>query len=307
MIRNPVEAFANGDLEMSLRSPTFVDVDAPSASSVGQIVRLTGRVVRVTRDGILLKAKISCTRAPTDCDFEPYWIEGRLISPANPPRRCPGCGQRTIAIERGTIDRPIYYKVILGLKDQSTLTAYVAADRFDQLKTTFPYVLEERFVTVSGELQLLNEYAIVVNQNGESVEMDREELEKLRRIENLANELHSKLKLDHEYTRKVLSLCEALWHCGGVGNRQRLGMILGVSEKTIDRMFQHSNTISLKTGGVWNPYFETESSLYPAIFHSKPATALTLFGQCLTRTHLNFEVNEEREQERRRRPRIHSC
>jgi hypothetical protein len=169
------------------------------------------------------------------------------------------------------------------------------------LRTTFPHELEERYVTVKGKLELLDEYAVVVEDDCSAIVMAKEELEAFQKMENLAREMHSKLNLDDGDTKKTFDLCKALSRCGGSANRQRLGMILGISEKTIDRIFAHSNTIRLKTGKVWNPYFETESSPYPAVFHSRPKTALTFFGQCLITVHEGFRLNEERERIRRRR------
>jgi len=156
-------------------------------------------------------------------------------------------------------------------------------------------------VMAKGELQLLNEYAIVVEDGVSSIEMDKKELEDLRRIENLAGDLHSKLNLDDEYTERILALCKALSRCVGTANRQRLGIIMGISEKTIDRMFINCYPSRLKSGKVWNPFFETDSSPYAAAFHSKPKTALTLLGQCLVRIHEDYKLNEERERERKRR------
>ena len=285
---------------MSLLAPVFVSVDSPSPSLVGQMVKLRGRVERVVREEILLKAKISCSRAPTGCDFAESWIEGRVISPASPPRRCPKCKQRTIVIERGSIERPVFYKVVLALKDQYKLMAYVCADKFDQLRANFPYRLEERHVIVGGKLELLDEYVLVLKDEVSDIEINQEELEKLRGVENSTSELHSKLNFDDDSTKRILGLCKALSTCGGKANRQKLGTILGISEKTIDRMFTHHNSIRLSTGEFWNPFFETGSS-YPAAFHSQPKTALTLLGECLVRVHEKIKLNEEREQTKRRR------
>jgi len=284
---------------MSLESLTYTFLERLSPSSVGKKVLITGRVIKVTRQDILLKAKISCTRTPDSCDFLESWIEGRVLSPASPPRKCPKCKQRTISLEYGSIDRPVYYKVVLCLNDQSTVTVYVSEDKFNQLKTIFPYELEERWISVKGELDLLEEYTIVVEDGTSSIEMPKEELEKLQKIENSACELYSKVNFDDAYTRKIFELCEALVLCGWRANRQRLGTILGVSEKTIDRIFTRHNPLRLKTGDMWNPFFEMRSS-FLAAFHSKPITTLTFFGQCLARTHEKVKINEKRERERKR-------
>jgi len=154
-----------------------------------------------------------------------------------------------------------------------------------------------------GERGFGNEgHFIIVSADGCSVGLAEEDVDRYRKLEEKATELHAKLyqaaKTGRKDETEVLKLVQALGDLGGMASRQDLARTLGCSEKTVDRRISGMySVIQLTEGNIWNVSKEVPASKYPPVFESErwKKTRLMDFGHVLYETIRCVKESESRE------------